>query len=204
MRRSHNADETQVYFVLRDDSTAASAIHRAPVEEQKQFWADRFGDAGWQTERFIAGMRNAPFFCSQEVLQVRSDNWSTGRVVLVGDAAHCASPYSGMGVSGGLVGAYVLAGEVNRNPHDLNKAFANYDSTLRPFVNRIQAAVKPSLLRLGIPTSQLAIGAFLSITALATALRIPELAARFATEDRGGSWQLPDYPEANARERRSL
>ncbi|MFI6582723.1 hypothetical protein [Embleya sp. NPDC050493] len=33
---------------------------------------------------------------------------------MVGDAAHCASPYSGMGVSGGLVGAYVPAGEINR------------------------------------------------------------------------------------------
>lgn len=31
-----------------------------------------------------------------------------GRVILAGDAARGASPYSGMGVSGGLVGAYVL------------------------------------------------------------------------------------------------
>lgn len=194
MRRSHNADETQVYFVLREQSAEASAVHREPVEVQKQFWADRFSDAGWQTERFIDGMQNAPFFYSQEVLQVRTDTWSKGRVVLVGDAAHCASPYSGMGVSGSLAGAYVLAGELSRNPTDLSAALANYDRTLRPFVDEIQATVKPEILRLGMPKTRLAISAFQSVTAVATALRIPDLVARFSKEDRGGDWSLPNYP----------
>ncbi|MFF1574363.1 FAD-dependent monooxygenase [Leifsonia sp. NPDC058292] len=194
MRRSHNPEETQVYFVLREESGEASAIHRRPVEEQKQFWASRFRDAGWQTERFIDGMKDAPFFYSQEVVQVRADTWSKGRVVLAGDAAHCASPYSGMGVSGGLVGGYVLAGEINRNSGDLTTAFANYDRTLRPFVDEIQGTVKPAILKLGLPKTQAAITAFRTLTAVATGLHIPELVARFATEDRGGTWELPEYP----------
>jgi 2-polyprenyl-6-methoxyphenol hydroxylase-like FAD-dependent oxidoreductase len=193
MRRSHNPKETQVYFVLREESAEASAIHRESTEKQKLFWANKFRDAGWQTERFIDGMRDAPFFYSQEVLQVRTDTWSNRRVVLVGDAAHCASPYSGMGISGGLVGAYVLAGEINRNPDDLTAAFSNYDRALRPFVDEIQATVKPALLKVVTPKSQAAITAFLAITALATGLHIPELVARFATEDRGGDWELPSY-----------
>ncbi len=150
MRRSHNPTETQVYFVLRESSEEASAIHRAPLDQQKQFWIERFRDAGWQTDRFIQGMMTTPNFYSQEVVQVRTDTWCKGRVVLVGDAAHCASPFSGMGVSGSLVGAYVLAGEINRNTGDLARAFALYDKTLRPFVNEIQN-VNPSLLRLGMP-----------------------------------------------------
>ncbi len=32
MRRSHNPTETQVYFVLRESSEEASAIHRAPLD----------------------------------------------------------------------------------------------------------------------------------------------------------------------------
>ncbi|MFC6937120.1 FAD-dependent oxidoreductase [Actinomadura yumaensis] len=92
MRRSHNPTETQAYFVMRDDSEESSAIHRAPVERQQEFWADRFRDAGWQAERFIDGMSTSPFFYSQEIVQVRADIWSSGRVVLAGDAAHCASP----------------------------------------------------------------------------------------------------------------
>lgn len=194
MRRSHNATETQVYFVMREESAEASAIHRAPVEQQQKFWADRFSDAGWQTERFVEGMKRSPFFYSQEIAQVRTDTWSKGRVVLAGDAAHCASPYSGMGISGGLVGAYVLAGEVNRHADDLPSALANYDRVLRPFVNEIQAEVNPRLLRVGMPMNQHAISAFQTTTALACFFRIPGLVARFSREDRGGDWQLPAYP----------
>ncbi|MCY1695247.1 FAD-dependent monooxygenase [Curtobacterium sp. SL109] len=193
MRRSHNVTETQAYFILRDSSDEASAVHRAPVEDQQRFWADRFRDAGWQTQRFVDGMAEAPFFYSQEVLQVRTDTWSTGRVVLLGDAAHCASPYSGMGISGGLVGAYVLAGEVNATPDDLDGALARYDSTLRPFVDEIQAAVKPRLLAFGFPRPRIAVAALQAAFAVACALRIPERIAARATTDRGGAWALPRY-----------
>ncbi|MEW2434721.1 FAD-dependent monooxygenase [Streptomyces caniferus] len=191
MRRSHNPTETQVYFVMREESAEASAIHREPVERQQEFWASRFRDAGWQAERFIEGMRTSPFFYSQEVAQVRTDTWSKGRVVLAGDAAHCASPYSGMGVSGGLVGAYVLADEINRHPDDLPTALANYDTVLRPFVDHIQAEVNPRLLRLGMPMTRRAVDAFQAVTALACFLHLPDLVARWSKEDRGGNWQLP-------------
>ncbi|WP_406145097.1 FAD-dependent monooxygenase [Streptomyces sp. NBC_01012] len=194
MRRSHNPTETQAYFVMREESDEASAIHRAPIERQQEFWADRFRDAGWQTGRFIEGMGTSPFFYSQEIVQVRTDTWHKGRVALAGDAAHCASPYSGMGVSGGLVGAHVLAGEINRHPGDLPTALANYDRMLRPFVDRIQGEVNPRLLRLGMPMTRRAIGAFQATTALACFLRVPELAARLSREDRGGDWQLPADP----------
>ncbi|MEV4096538.1 FAD-dependent monooxygenase [Streptosporangium saharense] len=194
MRRSHNPTETQVYFVMREESEEASAIHREPVERQQRFWASRFRDAGWQTERFVDGMRTSPFFYSQEIVQVRTGTWSRGRVVLAGDAAHCASPYSGMGVSGGLVGAHVLAGEINRHPDDLPTALANYDTVLRPFVEKIQGEVNPRLLRLGMPMTRRAIDAFQAATALACFLRVPDLAARLSKEDRGGAWRLPENP----------
>ncbi|HEX7301571.1 FAD-dependent monooxygenase [Lentzea sp.] len=192
MRRSHNATETQAYFVLREQSEEASAVHREPVERQQEFWAGRFRDAGWQTDRFVRGMATSPFFYSQEVLQVRLDAWSEGRVVLAGDAAHCSSPYSGMGTSGALAGAHVLAGELNR--HDLPTALANYERVLRPFVDEIQAEVNPRLLRLALPESRAAVAAIHTVAGLASALRLPDLVARFAKEDRGGSWRLPQDP----------
>ncbi len=191
MRRSHNPTETQVSFVLREESAEASAIHRAPVDRQQAFWADRFRDAGWQTERFVAGMGTSPFFHSQEIVQVRTDTWSKGRVVLAGDAAHCPSPYSGMGISAALVGAHVLADAIDRTPDDLPTALARYDTVLRPFVDRVQAEVDPRLLRLGLPMTRRAIAAFQAATALACFLRVPDLVARRSTADRGGTWQLP-------------
>ncbi|MER5987679.1 FAD-dependent monooxygenase [Streptomyces sp. NPDC001787] len=196
MRRSHNATETQVYFMMREDSAQASAIHRAPIEQQQKFWAERFVDAGWQTERFVKGMKDSPFFYSQEIAQVRIDSWSKGRVALAGDAAHCASPYSGMGISGGLVGAYVLAGEINRSPGDLPTSLANYERVLRPFVDEIQGEVNPRILRVGMPLNKHAITAFQKATALACFLHIPDLVARISKEERGGDWQLPAYADA--------
>ncbi|KAF1004726.1 MAG: hypothetical protein GAK28_03739 [Luteibacter sp.] len=193
MRRSHNATDTQVYFILRESSDEASSIHRASVEDQQAFWASRFRNAGWQMERFIDGMANTPNFYSQEVVQVRANHWHKGRVVLVGDAAHCASPFSGMGISGGLVGAYVLASEIARHAGNHVEAFAGYETTLRPFVDEIQA-VKTGLLRLGMPRTKTGVGVLLTLAGLATRLRIPELIARFSKEDRDGGWVLPDLP----------
>lgn len=192
MRRSHSELETQVYFVLKESSEEASTIHRASLDQQKQFWTKRFRDAGWQTDRFIKGLSKAPNFYSQEVVQIRTKTWSKGRAVLVGDAAHCASPFSGMGVSGSLVGAYVLAGEINRNTGNLPRAFALYDKTLRPFVNEIQN-VWPFLLRLGIPKTKAGICLFHSLTGLGVLLHIPSLIASLSSKDRDGGWLLPDF-----------
>jgi hypothetical protein len=46
------------YFSLRRDSEGLQSTHQAAVEEQKQFWAYQFRNAGWQTDRFIDGMRD--------------------------------------------------------------------------------------------------------------------------------------------------
>jgi 2-polyprenyl-6-methoxyphenol hydroxylase-like FAD-dependent oxidoreductase len=194
MRRSHTPTETQVYFVLRDDEKEASALFRASPDEQKEFWTQRFRGAGWQTERFLKGMQTAEDFYSQEVVQVRVDTWSKGRVVLLGDAAYCPSPFSGMGTSVALMGAYVLAGEINRHADNLPQAFANYDKIMRPVIDEVQD-VNPFLLRLGIPRSRFGVGMLLSIGRLASFLHVAELMARFSKDDRDGGWKLPEYPE---------
>jgi hypothetical protein len=87
----------------------------------------------------------------------------------------------------------VLAGEINRNTENIPLAFANYEKTLRPFVEEIQN-VNPSLLRLGFPQTQLGISILHFVAGMLCFFRIPELVTRFSSEERGG-WKLPDYPE---------
>ncbi|MES2792318.1 MAG: FAD-dependent monooxygenase [Planctomycetota bacterium] len=192
MRRSHNPTETQVYFTLRDNSSELSSLYRAPIEQQKEFWTQRYRGAGWQTDRFLEGMKTTENFYCQEVVQVRINTWYQGRVVLLGDAAYCPSPFSGMGTTSALVGAYVLAGEINRNTENLPDAFANYDKTLRPFVNEIQN-VNPFLLRLALPDTQWGIAVVHFVVRLLCFFRIPELIARYSKAEKGG-WKLPEYP----------
>lgn len=193
MRRSHETAETQVYFILRDDCPDLSSIHRASVEQQKEFWTQRYRGAGWETERFLEGIKTTTNWFCHEVVQVCTNTWYKGRVVLLGDAAHCPSPFTGMGTTASLVGAYVLAGELNRNSEDLPQAFANYDKTLRPFVNQIQQ-LNPSLLKLSIPQTAWGIALVHFILGIVCFLRIPDLISRFS-KDRDGDWRLPDYPE---------
>ena len=98
-----------------------------------------------------------------------------------------------MGISGGLVGAYVLAGEISTTPDDLAAALGRYDTTLRPFVDDIQAAVKPMLLALGIPRSRAGVAALRALVRVVCALRLPERVAARRGTDRGGKWALPNY-----------
>ncbi|KAJ5127209.1 FAD/NAD(P)-binding domain-containing protein [Penicillium atrosanguineum] len=196
MRRSHNPAETQVYFFLRDDALEFSSIHKASVEQQKDFWTQRFRGAGWETDRFLEGMKTTNNWYCQEAVQVQTETWHKGRVVLLGDAAHCPSPFSGMGTTASLVGAYVLAGEIDRNLENLPQAFKNYDKTLRPFIHEVQN-VKPALLKLGMPETWWGIAILRFIFEILCFLRIPELMSMFAKE-RDGDWKLPDYCELEA------
>ncbi|KAJ5082294.1 FAD/NAD(P)-binding domain-containing protein [Penicillium argentinense] len=193
MRRTHSLTQTQVYFFLKDDSPELSSVPRAPAEKQKEFWTQRFHDAQWQASRFLEGMKSTENWYCQEVVQVHTDTWYKGRVVLLGDASSCPSPFSGMGTTGSLVGAYVLAGEINRHRGDISKAFVNYDKIFRPFVDEVQD-INIFLLRLAIPESWWGIAIMQFILRLLCFLRIPQIVSRFSKE-RDGDWKLPEYPE---------
>lgn len=95
-----------------------------------------FGDLGWEVPRILAALDDAPLYVDA-VAQVRLPTWSRGRVALLGDAAWCAGPF-GTGTTSALTGAYVLAGELATTPDDVAGAFARYETTVRPLVDRAQ------------------------------------------------------------------
>jgi 2-polyprenyl-6-methoxyphenol hydroxylase-like FAD-dependent oxidoreductase len=73
--------------------------------------------------------------------------------VLVGDAAYCPSPLTGLGTSLALVGAYVLAGELAAADGDQHSAFAQYERELRDYVRKGQRLAKSNAAGL-IPRSR--------------------------------------------------
>ena len=70
--------------------------------------------------------------------QVRTERWHAPRVVLVGDAAHCIDPLSGLGAHGGLLGAAILTEELSRTPRDIWAASERYTRRTRRFVRPSQ------------------------------------------------------------------
>jgi 2-polyprenyl-6-methoxyphenol hydroxylase-like FAD-dependent oxidoreductase len=107
------------------------------VQEQKKKYREHFHDAGWEADRVLQGMDDAGDFYMQSIAQVKLNRWSKGRVVLLGDAAYCASPSSGMGTTLALVGAYILAGEIAHHS-DHQAAFEAYEALMRPIVDKAQ------------------------------------------------------------------
>ncbi len=79
--------------------------------------------------------------------QVQASTWWKGKVVLLGDAAYCPTPFTGTGTALSLVGAYVLAGEIKKCS-SYPDAFRAYESLLRPYVERAQQQMSPRLIRL--------------------------------------------------------
>ncbi|MFI6813573.1 FAD-dependent monooxygenase [Nonomuraea sp. NPDC050328] len=73
--------------------------------------AERFAGVGWRVPELLAAARRAPDFYFAPAAQLELERWSAGPVVLLGDAAWAPGP-GGMGTGLGLVGAYVLAGEL--------------------------------------------------------------------------------------------
>ncbi|KAF1843268.1 FAD/NAD(P)-binding domain-containing protein [Cucurbitaria berberidis CBS 394.84] len=112
------------------------------TREQQQAWFEReFQGAGWQTDRVMRGMKEADDYYIQQIAQVRMDTWVKGHVALVGDAAYCPSPISGVGTGAAIVGAYVLAGEISKSPTDIPYALSQYEKVARPFVDKVQKLV---------------------------------------------------------------
>lgn len=101
---------------------------------QKAFLRERFAGAGWETERVLAGLTDTDDFYFDVLRQVRMPRWSSGRVVLTGDAAWCVTPLAGIGATLAVTGATVLAGELSRGRDDVAAALAAYERVMRPMV----------------------------------------------------------------------
>ena len=105
--------------------------------DPRQVLRERFAGSGWRVPSFLDTLGAVPDLYFDSMSQVELPRWSAGRVVLLGDAAHCPAPSSGQGTSLALVGAYVLAGELARGDGHA-AAFARYEAVLRPYVERNQ------------------------------------------------------------------
>ncbi len=108
------------------------------IDGNKRLFRERFTGFGWETAAVLDALSGTdePYFDS--LCQVHLNEYSRGRVCLIGDAAWCASPRSGMGTSLAIVGAYVLAHELRSAQGDFQTAFARFHALMAPYVARCQ------------------------------------------------------------------
>ncbi|MBB3904116.1 2-polyprenyl-6-methoxyphenol hydroxylase-like FAD-dependent oxidoreductase [Methylobacterium brachythecii] len=178
---------TRVVLTLRE---APCGYEDLPLEEQRAALVERFADAGWEAPRVLEGLRAAEDFYFETVGQIDVDRWSEGRIALTGDAAWATGPITGMGTSLGLIGAYVLAGEMSRT-QDIPTAFAAYERVMRPIAEKGQNYPRfgPRLLQ---PSTRFGIAFQHAVLAVAAAPSVRSVAGRlFAGKENGPD--LPDY-----------
>lgn len=108
-------------------------------EAQRELVATVFADAGWEVPGMLAALRDTDDLFFDAVSQIRMPRWSSGRVALVGDAAHAPSFLTGQGTSLALVGAYMLAHSLAGGDHAAG--FAAYERDTREFVTVNQGLV---------------------------------------------------------------
>ncbi|MFD3756187.1 FAD-dependent monooxygenase [Streptomyces sp. NPDC058622] len=151
-----------------------------------------FADVGWAAPRVLAALDDAPLYFDA-VGQARMPSWTSGRVALLGDAAYCSSPISGMSTSLALTGAYVLAGELAAHPH--RTAFARYEALMRPYVDQAQK-LPPGTPRIANPRGRAGLATMntvLRIAGSSPAARLGGLVSRWFTPP-ADAIELPAYP----------
>lgn len=148
MTRKDSDQNIRVYLGARGGCEHIDAAQT--LEERKAAWALLFKDTvGAQAERFMRALQESPEaddLYDQHLTQIRLPEgcWSKGRVVLIGDAAHCPTPVGrGGGTTSALIGAYLLAGELSKQLKEnasnlecghIEKAAKEYERLLRPSV----------------------------------------------------------------------
>lgn len=78
----------------------------------------------------------APLFFD-DLNMIDMPKWSTGRAVLLGDAAHCLTLISGQGAGMAMTSACILAQELKHA--DVVTALSRHEARLRPSIERLQA-----------------------------------------------------------------
>jgi 2-polyprenyl-6-methoxyphenol hydroxylase-like FAD-dependent oxidoreductase len=154
--------------------TPPAGVHRRDLDAHRALLTRTFTGTGWVADQVVADLRDTD--------------------VLLGDAAWCPSPLTGLGTSTALVGAYVLAGELARAGGDHRAAFAAYEDVMRPYTAQAQE-LPPGGVNGFVPKTRLAIALRARMVRLMTRWPLRNLmAAQFGKAD---AIELPDYEVQN-------
>lgn len=133
--------------VLVTFSADAPDSHKRSTQSPRDMLRAALEGRGTVADRILGELDTVKDFYFGPMSQVQASRWSKGRFVLLGDAAHCPTPFTGKGTALALLGAYVLAGELKQaSSHDA--AFRAYENILRPYAERTQQELSPGLVRL--------------------------------------------------------
>ena len=151
-------------FVFRETEHGLFNVHAYPFDEQTSTFIVECGDATWRAagldamgedeslafceQLFANDLRGRELFSNRSVWldfpKVTNRIWHSGRVVLLGDAAHTAHFSIGSGTKLAMEDSIALAQGLVRRRWDVRAALVDYELERQPLVERTQAAASDS------------------------------------------------------------
>lgn len=175
---------TLILLLWRTDSRALPANDEA----RRALLFDLFGKAGWEARPMLEALDRANDLYVNRMSQIFTPSWSRGRVALVGDAAWAPSFLAGEGTGLGIIGAYVLAGELARAGGS-PKALRTYENRLRDFIEGKQK-MAPNLGGPFVPKTRFGVWVRNQAASTLNNRLIAKLALSMGLKD---DIELPDY-----------
>jgi len=148
-------NKTDIIFCFLSDTEIPYDYRN--IDQQRKIILKEFKGEKWRTAELLNEIKQSDKFYFDKFCQIKMPSWTKGRVALVGDAAHCASPAAGMGGSLAVKGATALADSLQKHNGNFELAFADYNNNLRPFIEEVQAEAELNIKENFIPRTEEAI-----------------------------------------------
>lgn len=130
------------FYTLSEGRLATLYIWRSkdaafvPAADRRGVLKSAFADAHPDARRWIDLLPEDESFFFDSMAMIDLPQWSKGRVLLMGDAAHCLTLVAGQGAGIAMTSACLLAEELAKG--DIDAALARHEQRLRPAMRRLQ------------------------------------------------------------------
>lgn len=188
-------DDARVVFMFRPE--APLDYHHRDDARQRTLLRAAFAGLNPVVDRWLGELDGPGTFYFDSITQLEMTTWSRGRVTLVGDAGYCPGPAVGGSTSLAVLGAYVLAGELERARGDHAAAFAAYEAVMVDPVRHSRAFARTVAKSL-VPQSEPGVWALVTAGRALSALPAGLTRAAARLNNKGvrlyDAMGYPDYP----------
>lgn len=188
-------DDARAVFLFRPD--APLDYHHRDDARQRMLLRSAFAGLNPVVDRWLGELDGPGTFYFDSITQLELTSWSRGRVTLVGDAGYCPGPAVGGSTSLAVLGAYVLAGELERAGGDHVAAFAAYEAVMADPVRHSRAFAR-TVAKTLVPRSELGVWGLVAAGRALSALPAGLTRAIAKLNNKGvrlyDAMGYPDYP----------
>jgi len=139
-------DRYMVIYSSRDGKLSCVFVWKSndrlapPIEKRWDVLRENYRDAPSLFRKVIEHFPDDSPMLMDPLVQIEMKKWHTGRVVLLGDAAHCMTLLSGQGASSAFADAsYLSKALIDGEPEG---AFNVLAQTMHPAISEMQAATR--------------------------------------------------------------